>query len=306
MFNRLNQNCTVGIISPAWIPEPGRLNAGIKYLESRGFNVKKGLNLDKRFGYFSGTDEERIADLHQMYSDPDVDIILCSRGGWGGLRLIENLDYDLIAKNPKPLIGYSDITTLQLAIWKKTAVPSYSGPMAGVEMGKGIHPFSERHLWGQLFNNKNNYELNISSTSAQIKVNGTASGTLLGGCLSLVCHLLGTPYSPEYEGSVLVLEDVGEQPYKIDRYLAHLKQAGIFDKINALILGEFLDCEDEDEKSFTVEDLFDQYFSNVHFPVIQNFPYGHGNVKFSMPVGLTSSLNTVNKTLTVGNPFRLN
>ena len=124
--------------------------------------------------------------------------------------------------------------------------------------------------------------------------------------LSLVCHLLGTPFSPDFKGSILFLEDVGEQPYKIDRYFAHLKQAGVFDKISGLILGEFLDCEDDDERSFTINDLIDQYFSKATFPVIKNFPYGHGDVKFSMPVGMDTTLDTDRNKLRVANPFRAN
>lgn len=305
MFKKLNKNSVIGLVSPAWVPKEDRLEAGIKYLESKGMQVKQGINLDKTFGYFAGTDDERIADLLKMYADPQVDMIMCSRGGWGGLRLLDRLDFDIIKNNPKPLVGYSDITTLQLAIWAKTGIPSFSGPMVGVEMGKGIHGFTEKNFWNQIFNDKSEYELELSDTTSQVMVQGQAEGTLLGGCLSLVSHLLGTPYSPDYEDSILFLEDVGEQPYKIDRYLAHLKQAGIFDKINGLILGEFIDCEDEDKRSFTIADILNDYFSEASFPVIYNFPYGHGDIKFSMPIGVTTFLDTNRNRFRVTNPFQV-
>ena len=176
--------------------------------------------------------------------------------------------------------------------------------MVGIELGKGIDPFTEKHFWGQLFNDQVAYELDLTETTSEVFVRGEAIGTLLGGCLSLVCHLLGTPFSPDFKGSILFLEDVGEQPYKIDRYFAHLKQAGVFDKISGLILGEFLDCEDDDERSFTINDLIDQYFSKATFPVIKNFPYGHGDVKFSMPVGMATTLDTDKNYLRVTNPFK--
>ena len=305
MFKKITRNSTIGLVSPAWIPVQDRVDAGIRYLESRGFQVKRGNNLEKRHGYFSGTDEERLADLHQMYADPAVEMIICARGGWGGLRLIDRIDFDLIKKNPKPLVGYSDITTLQLGIWCQTDIPSISGPMVGVEMGKGIHSFTEKHFWGQIFNNKAEYELDFSATTSQVLVQGEATGKLLGGCLSMVSHLLGTPFSPDYHGAILFVEDVGEQPYKIDRYLAHLKQAGIFDEINGLILGEFIDCEDDDERSFSISELLSSYFSGADFPVIQNFPYGHGDIKFSMPIGVRTFLDTSRKRFRVTNPFQI-
>ncbi len=304
MFKKIGKNSTIGLVSPAWIPVMDRLTIGIRYLESKDLRVKRGDNLGKTYGYFAGTDDERIADLHQMYADPEVEMIICSRGGWGGLRLINQIDYELIKNNPKPLIGYSDITTLQLAIWAKTGIPSISGPMVGVEMGKEMNGFTEKHFWGQLFNNNQEYELDLGTTSSQTLIAGEAKGNLLGGCLSLVSHLLGTPFSPDYEGAILFLEDVGEQPYKIDRYLAHLKQTGVFDTIGGVILGEFLDCEDDNERSFTISELIDHYFSQATFPVIQNFPYGHGEVKFSMPVGVISSLDTNQKRFRVSNPFQ--
>ena len=127
----------------------------------------------------------------------------------------------------------------------------------------------------------------------------------MGGCLSLVSHLLGTAYSPDYQNSILFIEDVGEKPYKIDRYLAHLKQAGVFNQINGLILGDFIDCEPEEgEQSLTLDQIFDDYFAEAEFPVLTKFPYGHGEVKVTMPVGVSARLDTDNRELLFQNPFR--
>jgi muramoyltetrapeptide carboxypeptidase len=176
--------------------------------------------------------------------------------------------------------------------------------MVGVEMGKGILPFTEKHLFGQLYNENPIYEFNYRETDASIFNPGQSEGTLLGGCLSLVSHLIGTPYSPDYSGAILFLEDVGEKPYKIDRYLAHLKQAGILDQINGLILGNFIDCEaDEDEVSFKLNEILDNYFSGASYPVIRNFPYGHGDLKFSMPIGVKTILDTEKGELSFSNLF---
>lgn len=305
MRKMVNKDLTAGVISPAYIPDSERMQKGFAYLQNRQITVKKGKNLGKEYGYFAGTDNERLADLHDMYADDQVDLIICARGGWGGLRLLDKIDYQLIKNNPKPLIGYSDITTLQLAIWTKCAVPSLSGPMIGVEMGKGILPFTETHFWQQIFNTMNDYKFKIEPSETSVLVDGKAEGLLLGGCLSLVSHLLGTPYSPDYKGSILFLEDIGEKPYKIDRYLAHLQQAGIFDEINGLIIGNFIDCEEEeDERSFSLDEIFNFYFSSASFPVVINFPYGHGDKKFTMPVGVSVKLHTESAELILENPFQ--
>ena len=301
-MKQINQNSTVGIISPAYIPIDERFQSGLRYLKEKGLNVITGNNIGKEHGYFAGTDGERIDDLHQMFSDPQVDMILAARGGWGGLRLLDRIDFDLIKQNPKIFIGYSDITTLHLAIYEKTGIPSLSGPMLAVEMGKGILPFTEQHFWDQIFNKESIYTFDYKQTDTIIMSAGKAEGILLGGCLSLVTHLLGTPYSPDYTEAILFLEDVGEKPYKIDRYFAHLKQAGVFDQIKGLILGDFIDCEaEEGEVSFNLDELINDYFSDKSYPIIKQFPYGHGDIKFSMPIGVNASLDTESGELRLAN-----
>ena len=304
MFANITQGSTIGVISPAWIPDKERYEKGIKYLRDRALNIKLGSNLDKQYGYFAGRDDERISDIHDMYRDKEVKAIFCTRGGWGCLRILDKINFRLISQNPKPLIGYSDITSLQLAIWEKTRISSFSGPMVGVEMGKGIMPFTEEHFWGQLTNSKSKYEFSFAESNTQILNGGMCTGRLLGGCLSLVTTLLGTPYCPDFKDSILFLEDIDEKPYKIDRYFAHLYQAGVLDTISGLILGEFIDCEPEEDKaSLTLSQIFDDYLSQVSYPVIKNFPYGHGEVKFTMPIGVVCELDTRNRKLTLDNPF---
>ena len=304
MFRRLSSQATFGIVSPAYFPRAERLQSGIEYLQQRDFRIKQGQYLCKPHGYFAGTDEERLTDLHAMYRDRDVDLILCTRGGWGGLRLVDRLNYNLIRENPKPLIGYSDITTLQLAIWARTAVPSFSGPMLAVEMGKGISAFTEQHFWAQLLNTRPQYDFDFSASGTVVFKPGRATGRLLGGCLALVTTLLGTPYSPDYHGAILFLEDTGEKPYRIDRYLAQLQQAGVFGQINGLILGEFLDCKpDQDEVSFSLLEIFEHYFAKAGFPVLLDFPYGHGDDIFTMPLGVAAELDTSATKLSLANPF---
>jgi len=218
--------------------------------------------------------------------------------------MVDRIAYDLIAENPKPLVGYSDITTLQLAIYTMIGLPSLSGPMVAVEMGKGIRPFTEKHFWGQVRNKSRQYIFNYEETSTRSMQPGKTEGILLGGCLSMITGLLGTPFCPDFSDKILFIEEVGEKPYKIDRYLAQLQQAGVFQKIKGLILCDFVDCvAEKDETSFTINQLFTEYFSDAKYPVIYDFPYGHGDIKFTMPIGMFVKLNTAKNTLVLNNPF---
>ena len=304
MFKKINNKSTVGLIAPAWIPNKDRLEKGIQYLTDHGFHIKLGKYVNNRHGYFAGTDQQRLDDLHLMYNDPEIEAIFCARGGWGGLRLLDKIDYKLIRNNPKPLIGYSDITSIQLAIWSKCQIPSLSGPLVAVEMGNDLSPFTEKHLWEQLHNNNPKYTFNFSNTSTKFITQGNATGILIGGCLSLISSLFGTPYCPNYEHAILFIEDIAEKSYKIDRYLAHLRQCGVFNKISGLIIGNFIDCNDDNNNhSFTTEDIFHDYFSDADFPVISDFPYGHSGIMMSMPVGVRAIIDSEKKEIYFDNPF---
>jgi len=302
MLRPVPQKGTIAVIAPAFPPDSQKLETGIQYLQDKGFSVVRGRSLTARQGYFAGSDDLRVEEIHEMFANPGVDAIICARGGWGTLRLLDRLDYNLIRQNPKALVGYSDITTLQLALWQKAQLPSFSGPMAAVEMGSGILPFTEEHFWGQIFNPQNEYRCTFKQSGAEIWREGTATGILLGGCLSMVAHQLGTPYCPDFKQAILFLEDVGEAPYKIDRYLAQLKMAGVLEELSGLILGNFLDCTDD--YGVPVREVLEDYFSDASFPVIYDFPYGHGRKKCTMPLGVRAKLDTHPATLTVDNPFK--
>ena len=287
---------TIGVVAPAYIPVAEKLNHGIKYLEQKGYHVVRGRSLSSEpFGYFSASEEIRANDINRMFADPEIDIIISARGGWGCLRLVDKLDYTSIPKNPKPLVGYSDITTLQLALWQKCRLPSFSGPMVAVEMGTDILEFTENHFWNLI--NQEQYQIKLNDPAIISMNNKKNEGVLLGGCLSLMAAQCGTDYMPDFSGSVLFLEDVGEEPYRIDRYLAQIQQAGILENLNGLILGEFIDCETESRDSFTVDEILDQYFGDVNYPVLKNVPYGHGMKKLTMPVGFYTTIDSADKTL---------
>lgn len=284
---------TVGIVTPGSPMLVERLEKGLDYLQKKGFRPLLGDHVYDSRGYLAGKDSDRARDLLAMFANPEVRAIFSTRGGYGTGRLLELLDYDLIARNPKIFLGYSDLTAIHLAIWKHTGLVTFSGPMVAVEMGLGIHPFTERYLWktigpdvgSELFPSSEKFRLHALAS-------GRARGILLGGCLSVLVSLLGTPHLPDFSGAVLILEDVGEEPYRIDRYLSQLRSAGILSQITGVILGEFLDCQGkEGQPTLSLQEIFADYFGPLGVPVVSGFPYGHGPRKFTVPVGVEVELD---------------
>ena len=293
---QLCEGATIGVISPASRPsDEQKYKTGILYLKKLGYKVVESRHVLDSYGYLAGKDLDRADDLNIMFGDSQIDAIFCSRGGYGVPRIIDEIDFVTIQNNPKIFVGYSDITSLNLAIWEKTGLISFSGPMVAVEMGKGIKTFTEQSFWKTL---KSTDPVGIlespSDSLLQVLKPGKAKGALLGGCLSLINVILGTPYCPNFEKTILFIEDIEEEPYRVDRYLAQLKMAGILDRISGLVIGQFVDCSpSEPEKPYlTLEQVFEDYFSNLNIPIISNFAYGHVQVKHTLPVGIEVELDT--------------
>jgi len=290
----LKSGDTIGIVTPASQVRREKLENGIKYLKEKGYEIILGDHVYDEHGYLAGKDDDRINDFHKMFANPEVKAIISSRGGYGTPRILDELDYELIEKNPKIYVGYSDVTALQLAIWKHTGLVTFSGPMAAVEMGTGIDPFSEENLWPLICGTQiDGFFSKTTDSPIEVLRPGKVKGTLLGGCLSLISSVIGTKHQPDFSGSILILEDIGEQPYRIDRYLSQLKSAGIFEQINGVILSKFIDCEEkEDEPTLSLDEIFLDYFGSLSIPVIKNFLYGHVPKKFTIPIGVEVELNT--------------
>lgn len=283
----------VGVISPASPMPPENLTKGIHYLQSLGYSVLKGDHVMDSYGFLAGNDNDRLNDLHAMFSNPDVKAIFSSRGGYGTPRLLYELDFELIRKNPKIIMGYSDLTAIQLAIWSQTGLITFSGPMVAVEM-KEVDPFTERNMWSVLTSTDLDGVFPIDPNNPlEIIVPGKASGRLLGGCLSVLVSLLGTPFQPDFNEAILILEEVGEEPFRVDRYFSHLKLAGILDQVNGVILGKFIDCLPEEGKpNFTITEVINDYFGNLDIPVVSGFLYGHLPRKLTLPIGAKVEMDT--------------
>jgi len=299
----ISKNATIGVISPASRPlDDDVYQEGIRYLKKLDYRVVESEHVLNQRGYLAGPDADRVADLNSMFRDPEIDAIICSRGGYGTPRIIDQVDYEAIRANPKILVGYSDITALQLAIWQQTGLVTFSGPMVAVEMGRGILPFTEQSFWKVLTSIEPLGTLGYPPDKAPVLFHpGKAEGPLLGGCLSLINVLLGTPYCPDFRGAILLIEDIDEEPYRVDRYLAQLKLAGILNQVAGIVVGQFLDCEPgEPEKPYLeLPEIFEDYFGPLNIPIITRFAYGHGKIKHTLPIGIPVVLDGDNGLLTI-------
>lgn len=272
-----------------------KFKKGVEKLRERGYNVEVGRAEYVRRGYLCGPDPDRLNELNGFFRRPDVKLIVAARGGYGTMRLLPELDYEAIRKHPKLVVGYSDITALHFAIYKETGVPGLSGPMAAVEWHDPDPP-SERLFWDLVRGGTPESVLGPKGEQMQGVRPGTVQGCLLGGNLSMVVRLIGTPYMPSLDGAILYLEDVGEQPYRIDAMFAQLKLSGILDRLGGLLIGSFTDWEPEDESpTLTVDEVLNDYLCDVEFPVAKGLVYGHFPVKNTLPVGVQARLEVTSE-----------
>jgi muramoyltetrapeptide carboxypeptidase len=291
----LPAKATIGIVSPASPQRDAkRLERGIAYLESLGHSVVLGNHVHARYGaYLAGTDAERCADLEQMFADKRIDAIFCARGGYGSARLLDRLDYGLIKRNPKILVGFSDITALQMALLKRTGLVTFSGALPSVDMADGFTPESEEWFWRALTSKRPLGPIQ-QPWPTRVVQQGAAEGPLIGGNLSVFVTLLGTPYQPPTKGSILVLEDVGEETYSIDRMLNHLRQANVLGTLNGMIAGEW--SQSSRPKGSTphrdVQEVIAEAAEHISGPVLTNMMYGHEPLKLTVPFGVRVRLSS--------------
>jgi muramoyltetrapeptide carboxypeptidase len=291
----LKKGDCIGIVSPASPPSAiEKIYKGAEYFERLGYRVAFGKNVEKVYGYLAGSDRERADDLNAMFADPKIKAIVAVRGGYGTPRILPLLNYSLIKKNPKILVGYSDLTGLQLALYRKTGLVSFSGPMAGVEMFKGIDPFTEEHFWSCVTSAKKLGEVkNPDGKLFRTIVPGKGSGVLLGGNLSLIVALAGSSYLPSFKGSLLFIEDVEEETYRFDRMLNQLRITNILRDTSGVIVGELTDVKTSDTSKpyLTVEQVMDDYLAGLKKPVATGLVYGHISRKLTVPVGIKATLD---------------
>ncbi len=298
---KIETGACFGIVCPSGCHKDAkRVEAYLEYLTKLGFKYKIGDSVHAQEGYLAGSDIIRATDINNFFKDDEVDAILCYRGGYGAGRMLDLIDFDAIKQNPKLLVGFSDVTVLLNTIYKFANLPSLHGEM-GVVFKEHFYEEKEfsfdnlhKTLLGEAPRN-----LLEGFTNVEFVNDGEIIAPIVGGNLTLICNLMGTPYEIDFQDKILFIEEVDEQPYAIDRYLCQLKNAGVFKKVKAIIFGYFTGCEPEREGIQTVEEVLYNYTKDLTCPIIMNFPSGHDRPFVNIPIGVNVKLNTKEKSVIV-------
>ncbi len=283
---KLEPGDTIGIAAPGSSFNLKEFKIGVSVLESMGFKTYCPEGIFNKNGYLAGGDESRAAVLNDLFADSRIKAIICARGGFGSMRILYLLDYDIICKNPKIFAGYSDATALLSFLYEKCRLVTLHGPM--------VTSFSEASKQTRLamfstLTSRSGFEIKLKK-GVSIKT-GTTSGTLLGGNLATLCHLTGTSFLPSYRGHILFIEERGEALYRIDRMLTQMKLAGCFDGLAGLLLGSFTDCGPAKEIYKVVAEVFGE----MDIPVLAGFNGGHGKENIAIPFGIKTTLDAGRK-----------
>jgi muramoyltetrapeptide carboxypeptidase len=279
----------VGVVAPAGRIEPDRLHAGIAVLEEFGLRPRLGNAVLDRRGHLAGSDEARLADLRSMLADSEVRAVFCARGGYGSQRIVPALVLDGLRDEPKPIVGYSDVTALLAAVVGH-GVAAFHGPMIATDLARGLTPHSRSWLWSVLSDPDVRLEAPVPTAVRP----GRARGRLVGGCLSILVTTLGTPWAIDATGAVLFLEDVNEWPYRIDRLLLQLRQAGVLEGVAGVVFGTMATCGSA--HGVSALDVIREAFADAPYPVGFGLPSGHARTEtaienLALPLGTTVELD---------------
>jgi muramoyltetrapeptide carboxypeptidase len=306
---RLREGATVALIAPSSPAAEQKIEKAILNLTQMGYSVQEGRSLRARTGFLAGTDADRLADLHNAFQNPDIDAIWCVRGGYGAARLLPHLDYELIRQHPKPLIGYSDITALHIAIHQQTGLVTFHGPVGGEEyppetlqnleaiIKNPVYPWAvagSSNLITEL--EQVRYDEWVGETMAK----GSAEGVLTGGNLAILASLVGTSWQPVFAGKIAFIEDIGEVPYRIDRMLTQLLQATDLKQAAGIALGQFTDCNPKgNSPSFRLKETLRERLGGLGIPVAYGLPFGHLDLNATLPYGIRARLDADALRLTI-------
>jgi muramoyltetrapeptide carboxypeptidase len=294
---RLVAGDTVGLVLPASAAfESDEVQFGKDQMEALGFHVQIGAHAFDKYGYFAGRDRDRADDINRFFADDRIAGVVCYTGGWGSPRVLPYLDFDLIARKPKVVIGYSDITALINAIHQKTGLITFHGPVGGsvfdsytIENFKRVVMTAEPA--GLLPTPPKKANELVDRTNRIVKLApGKATGRLAGGNLTLVSMLMGTPYEVDTKGAILFLEDTHEEPYRIDRMLTQLALGGSLARLAGFVWGRCTDCK-YTGPTFSLEEILRDRFSNLGVPAISGLSFGHIEQKLVMPIGVQATLD---------------
>jgi muramoyltetrapeptide carboxypeptidase len=306
---RLRQGDLVGLVEPAgFVDDEFDLDLVVKTIVAMGLVPRLAPHLNARHGYLAGTDQQRAADLNAMYADRDVKAVFAVRGGWGSARILPHLDFGVIRANPKLLIGFSDITALHLAFAARAGFATIHGPNAASSWGA----MSWRSFHALAFEAQMPvYEMPAAAEDRLVQRNGLrtfrpgkATGRLLGGNLTVLAALAGTPYLPDFDGAILFLEDVGEAEYRVDRMLTQLALAGILKNVSAVVFGQCTDCRATGPSfgGFTLSQVLKQHLEPLGVPAFQGAQFGHIANQISLPMGTRAEIDAGAGTIRILEP----
>jgi muramoyltetrapeptide carboxypeptidase len=280
---RLHAGDTLGIVAPAGPFDQDAFEQGIAVIRNMGFATKSDPRIFSREGYLAGSDVSRAAQVNAMVADTEIKAVICARGGYGSLRILEALDYAAIGASAKAIMGFSDITALHRAVLLRSSLVTLHGPMVTT-----LPNCDEESLnaWYRALTEPTAPPMDLSH--ARVLKAGKAEGVLTGGNLATLCHLTGTAWGEDFGGRILLLEEIGEAPYRIDRMLTQMKMAGLFAGLAGLVLGSFENCGFTDEIDALVRELF----SDMSFPIVSGIPVGHGRSNWTLPLGVAARLDT--------------
>lgn len=286
----LKKGDKIGIIAPSVGLKDKDIAPTIDYFKKIGLKPILANNLTKDYRYMAGSDKERANSINKFFKNTDIKALFCLRGGAGATRILDLLDYNIIKQNKKPIFGLSDSTALQNALISKANLISYTGflPLYDLE-GENINKTLHTSLENTLFTNNQKI---ISGTCLK---KGECKGKIVGGCLSVLTYLCGTQYFPNLTGKILLLEDIGEKTYKIDLMLNQLKQQKNFNKLKAIIIGQFHNCIISDKEDGTIEDCIKDFTNGLNIPIITDFAYGHIKERYVIPLNKTVTFKSTNK-----------
>lgn len=299
MFFILNRLCigdTIGVISPAGCERNNLMDYNLNQIKDLGFRIKEGANLRKINGYLAGTDKERANDFMEMFNDPSIKGIICYRGGYGSIRIMKYVDWNIIKKNPKIFCGFSDITLLLNYINSISDIPTFHTPMVNSNFKDEL---TKKYFFNLLTKNKNMINLNKFNSIKVFNPNNI-TGVLCGGNLSMICSALNTPYDIKTSNKILLLEDINEPIYKIDRMLTQLLLSGKLHKCSGFILGHFTPYNED------IYSLIKDILVPLNKPIIVGFPIGHDYPNISLPIGSNITLDFTKNTMLIHNIFKNN
>jgi muramoyltetrapeptide carboxypeptidase len=290
---RLRYGDTIGVVAPASPFDIEQLYRGVSLLESAGFNVRTPKNIFLRSGYLAGPDAQRADLLMELFDDRVVKAIVCARGGFGSLRLLPLLDFDRIRKQPKILVGFSDVTALLAAIYARCGIVTFHGPLIA-----SLPASDKESLAALVAAITSETPVEVTAPEGAVIRSGIGTGPVFAGNLTTFCHLIGTPFQPNTRGHILLFEDRGEAPYRLDRMITQMSMAGVFRHINGVAFGSFDDCGEPAD----FLRILQERFKNAPYPVLTGMEFGHGERNLTIPVGLNARLDATRGSLTYLTP----